>query len=183
MDPYLAQILPVGFSFVQQGWNPCDGRLLSISENTALFSLLGTTFGGDGVTTFALPDLRGRCIVGTGQGPGLTNIDLGEVSGVESVTLITSQMPIHNHSCTATSVLNGLRAAPSASNPSGNVVAGANMYLPPTDPPTSVQMATDAIATTVTLAVTGQSLPMEIRNPYLGINYQICVEGIYPSRP
>src|SRR6478672_10112699 len=96
-EPFLAEIIMFAGNFAPRGWAFCQGQILSIAQNTALFSLLGTTYGGNGQTTFALPDLRGRVPVGTGQGPGLSNYDLGQVSGSESVTLTVSQMPAHNH--------------------------------------------------------------------------------------
>ena len=96
-DPFLGMIALVPYNFPPRGWTFCNGQILAISQNTALFSLLGTTYGGNGVTTFALPDLRGRVPLSSGQGPGLSNYDLGELSGTENVTLTTNQMPIHTH--------------------------------------------------------------------------------------
>src|SRR5579863_10316349 len=96
-DQYLGESRMVGFNFAPTGWALCNGQIMSISQNTALFSLLGTTYGGNGTSTFALPDLRGRRVVGAGQGPGLSLHDLGEMGGEESVTLIVSQLPIHTH--------------------------------------------------------------------------------------
>src|SRR5688500_1418895 len=96
-SPFLGQIQPFGFGFAPRGWQLCQGQVLAISTNTALFSLLGTMYGGNGQTTFALPDLRGRSLVGMGQGPGLSNIVQGEVAGNETITLLTTQMPAHNH--------------------------------------------------------------------------------------
>src|SRR5947208_9160321 len=96
-EPYLATVAMFAGNFAPRGWALCNGQIMSIAQNTALFSLLGTTYGGDGVTTFALPDLRGRAPVGQGQGPGLSNLSLGESSGTENITLISANMPIHNH--------------------------------------------------------------------------------------
>src|SRR5439155_18983562 len=96
-EPFLGEIRLFGFNFAPRGWAFCQGQLLPIAQNTALFSLLGTTYGGNGQTTFALPDLRGRVAVGFGQGPGLSNIDLGQVSGAETATLTQAQMPAHGH--------------------------------------------------------------------------------------
>src|SRR5688572_6320685 len=96
-EPFLGEIRMVGFNFAPQGWAFCQGQLMSIAQNSALFSLLGTTFGGDGQTTFALPDYRGRSSVGMGSGPGLTNIVQGEKSGTENVTILSTQMPVHTH--------------------------------------------------------------------------------------
>src|SRR5690606_5341046 len=105
------QIMMVGFNFAPKGWAFCDGRLLSIAQNTALFSLLGTTYGGDGQTTFALPDLRGRTAIGMGQGPGLSQRAQGEMSGTENVTLIQTQIPAHTHALMA-STADGTTSAP-----------------------------------------------------------------------
>ena len=98
MDPFLGQLMLVPYNFAPRGWAFCNGQIMSIAQNTALFSLLGTTYGGNGQTTFALPDLRGRVAVSAGQGPGLQNYSLGEIAGSENVTLISSQMPAHTHS-------------------------------------------------------------------------------------
>ena len=101
-DPFIAEIIMFGGNFAPRGWAFCDGQLLSISSNSALFSILGTTYGGDGRTTFGLPDLRGRVAMHPGSGPGLTQRRLGEKSGMETVTLTTNQIPSHNHTATAT---------------------------------------------------------------------------------
>src|SRR3546814_13601589 len=97
MEPFLGQIMMVGFNFAPRGWALCQGQLLPISQNSALFALLGTTYGGDGRTTFALPDLRGRCAIGMGQGPGLSAYQQGQMAGQENVTLIQTQIPTHTH--------------------------------------------------------------------------------------
>src|SRR5216110_2514157 len=102
-DPFVAEIRIFPFNFPPKGWAFCDGQLMPISQNTALFSLLGTTYGGNGKTTFALPDLRGRSPVAAGQGPRLTNVALGEAGGTENVTLLSSNMPMHNHVLSADS--------------------------------------------------------------------------------
>src|SRR4051812_19628298 len=101
-EPFLAEIMIFAGNFAPRGWAFCNGQILSIAQNTALFSLLGTTYGGNGQTTFALPDLRGRVPIGVGQGPGLSSISLGEVGGTENVTLLTTQMPMHDHTATVT---------------------------------------------------------------------------------
>ncbi len=165
MEPFLGQIMPVGFNFAPRGWALCEGQLLSISANTALFSLLGTTFGGDGRTTFGLPDLRGRSIVGVGNGPGLSPISWGEKAGAENHTLTVAQMPSHSHNITVNS------AAGEESDPTGKHIAA----------------HTDAFAENATgnLAApsnTGGSQSFNIRNPFLGIYMCIATQGIYPSR-
>ena len=114
-EPFLGQIMLVGFNFAPVGWALCNGQILSITQNTALFSLLGTTYGGNGTTTFALPDLRGRAAVGFGQGPGLSNYDLGQSTGTETVTLTVGQMPAHNH-MVAANAANGNVSSPSGAD-------------------------------------------------------------------
>ncbi|WP_261387635.1 phage tail protein [Chitinophaga pinensis] len=114
-EPFIAAIVMFGGNFAPRSWALCWGQILSIAQNTALFSLLGTTFGGNGQTTFALPDLRGRVPVGTGQGPGLPNVNLGEIAGEPSHTLIITEMPAHNHVATAGAMV----ASPSASTAAG----------------------------------------------------------------
>ena len=142
MDEFLAVVKLFAGTFTPRGWMECDGRILQISSNTALFSLLGTTYGGNGSTTFALPDLRGRVAVGQGQGPGLRPIQLGERNGVETVTLMAAQVGV----------------AP--------VAVGNDSKLE-----TKVNVLTAAAAQ-----------PHENRQPYLGLRYIICVQGLYPSR-
>lgn len=105
MEGYIAQIILFAGTFAPRGWAFCQGQILSISQNTALFSLLGTTYGGNGQTTFALPDLRGRAPIGTGQGPGLSSISLGQMAGTENVTLLITQLPAHTHTVTVNPVL------------------------------------------------------------------------------
>lgn len=170
MDAYLGMIIMFGGNFAINGWALCQGQLLAISQNTALFSILGTTFGGNGVTTFGLPDLRGRVPVGMGNGPGLTPIVLGQVSGTENVSILVNNLPPHNHPLSGSS-LTGNSALPTAAIPanSGNLDKeyttdfSANVAMMPT-------------------GLTGSSVPLAIRNPYLGINYQIALVGIFPSR-
>lgn len=171
-QPFLGQVIPVGFNFAPQGWALCDGSLLSIAQNSALFSLIGTSFGGDGVTTFGLPDLRGRAIVGTGTGPGLSPYMLGQPGGQETVTLSANQLAGHTHV---------MVAAPSAetADPASNAVFGTNTTTGVTITATSGTQ-TSLIGTTVSQA--GGSAPHENRQPYSTINYIIALNGIYPSR-
>ena len=166
-QPFLGQIQSFGFNFAPRGWALCNGQLLSIAQNTALFALLGTTYGGNGQTTFALPDLRGRCSLHFGQGPGLTNRDLGEVSGTETVTLTTNQMPQHNHTMNASS------ATKVGSAPAGNVFGGAPIYI---------SGAPDSVMAPASIGMTGGSQPHPNMEPYLVINWCIALEGIFPSR-
>ena len=180
MEPFLGQIIMVGFNFAPRGWAMCNGQLLSIAQNSALFALLGTTYGGDGQTTFALPDLRGRCAIGMGQGPGLTNYTQGEKGGVENVTLIQTQMPSHTHALAASSTdgtvsdpTNAVIANNQVTIERGNTVP-ASAFNP--GPPNAV-MSPQAIQPT------GGNQSHENRQPYLAMNYIIALEGIFPSRP
>jgi microcystin-dependent protein len=180
MEPFLGQIQPFGFNFAPNGWAMCSGQIMSIAQNTALFSLLGTTYGGNGQTTFALPDLRGRSIVHQGQGPGLSNITLGESSGVENVTLIVTNMPAHNHPLTLSLALN-LGGTPEEMA-AGHYLA-ANQKIWSEDPLPGAQANPGSITTpTNATGIAGGSQPFNIRNPYLGITVCIALEGIYPSR-
>ncbi|MDQ1357508.1 MAG: hypothetical protein QOE07_1185 [Acidimicrobiaceae bacterium] len=168
-EPFLGEIRTFGFNFAPRGWAFCAGQLLAISQNTALFSLLGTTYGGNGQTTFALPDLRGRVGISVGQGPGLENYDLGEVNGAESVTLTPGQMPTHAHNVVA----NG--GAASATRPGGAVPAqtAASSYAPAPD---GTNMNPGMIANA------GGSQPFDNRQPFLVLNFCIALQGIFPSR-
>ena len=175
--PFLGEIRAFGFNFAPKGWAMCNGQLLSIQQNTALFSLLGTTYGGNGVTTFALPDLRGRVAVNQAQGPGLSNYPLGTQIGTETVTLTTNQIPQHNHLWAAN---NALGDHPS---PLGNFLAGARV------PTNNVPVPTYAApgGATVPLAaamigLTGNNVPHQNMQPYLVVTYGIALSGIFPSR-
>lgn len=155
-------------NFAPNGWAFCNGQLLPISENDALFALIGTTYGGDGQSTFALPDLRGRVPVGTGQGPGLPNIMIGQVGGAENVTLLTNNLPAHNHNVTiGVNTANG-----DESNPTTFLASSNNAFAE----------EADSLLGGVTMQPTGGSQQLPIRNPYLGVNYIICLFGIFPSQ-
>jgi microcystin-dependent protein len=187
MDPYMSEIRMFAGNFAPLAWAFCDGSLLPISDNTALFSLLGTTYGGDGQTTFALPDLRGRVPVGTGQGPGLTNVFLGEQAGAESVTLTSAQMAAHNHTnvvtATATCAPFVINDSAIIDSPEGTYlaqVAGVNRYATTHD----AVMGSNPITGSGTAVMTpaGGSQAHDNMQPSLAVQYIICVEGIYPSR-
>ena len=173
-EPYLGSIVMFAGNFAPRGWAFCAGQLLAIATNTALFSILGTTFGGNGIQTFALPDLRGRAPVGTGQGPGLTNIVIGELAGAEHVTLTTSNMPAHNH------LINCDNTGQSSTAPSGMIPGlsddrTTSLAVYSSNPPNATmnpQMVGSA----------GGSQQFNIRDPFLGINFIIALEGIFPSR-
>ena len=168
MEPFLGQLMLVPYNFAPQGWAFCNGQIMSIAQNSALFSLLGTTYGGNGQTTFALPDLRGRVAISAGQGPGLQNYSLGEVAGSESITLISTQMPAHTHLVGAST---------------GSAQATPDNAFPGSD--TSTQIYDLAASTTMNpqmIQPAGGSQPHENRQPYLVLNYIIALQGIYPSR-
>ena len=176
MEGTIGEIRLFAGNFAPRNWAFCAGQLLAISQNTALFSILGTTYGGNGQTTFALPDFRGRSAVGVGQGPGLTNISLGEVSGEENVTLLSTQMPAHTHA------LNVSNTPANTSTP-GNTTSLAVV----TDVTENAMNTYNAVAPNTTLnnqsiSIAGNSQPHNNRPPYLGMNYIICLFGIFPSR-
>jgi microcystin-dependent protein len=174
-EPLLGSIAIFAGNFAPRGYQLCQGQLLSIAQNTALFSILGTTYGGNGQTTFALPDLRGRFPVGQGPGPGLSPVDLGEMAGNNNVTILTSNMPAHTHPLMANN------ATSDAAAPANNTVLApgtdGNNPLPlySTQPPNTT-LAPQSIG------AAGGGQPVNVANPYLGINFIIAVEGIFPSR-
>ena len=180
-DQFVAEIRIFPFNFAPTGWAFCDGQLMPISQNTALFSLLGTTYGGDGKSTFALPDMQGNAGMQPGQGQGLSQRFLGEQSGTETVTLLVSEIPIHTHSLNARPNVVGGTADPTNNVPSlGAWVAGAQTGVVQTytvTPNPLVQMAFNA------LAPAGGSLPHNNMQPYLTLNYCIALQGIFPQRP
>ena len=166
MEPFLGEIKMVGFNFAPRGYAFCHGQLMSISQNTALFSLLGTTYGGNGQTTFGLPDLRGRVPMTFGQGPGLSNHSLGELSGTETVTLLSTQMPAHNHPVAASS------DDASAKSPVGGVMAGTASPI----------YAADAQMNPATIGSAGGNQPHSNMQPYLVVNFIIALGVAAPVR-
>lgn len=187
MDDFLGTVQSFGFNFPPRGWAFCNGQLLPISTNSALFSLLGTTFGGDGRTTFGLPDLRGRSIVHPGNGPGLDPISWGEKGGNYQHYLTISQMPSHNHLLAGT-VTTSIHAATGGNpiNETGNTYGFGSgdgfpdMYSEGGTLSEVVGNVTSQIQGTI--GITGGSVPFDIRDPYLGIYTSIALVGIYPSR-
>lgn len=188
MDGYMSEIRLFGGTFAPQGYKFCQGQLLSIAEYTAMFALIGTMYGGDGQTSFALPDLRGRTPMGTGQGPGLSPMDEGQMGGTESITLSTQQMPIHNHALTVTSLtasatLKAFTTAGGSDQTNGSYLASAaELYIAPASADTFMAQQTANGTVSLTLTATGANAPFSNRSPFLGINFIICVEGIFPSR-
>lgn len=176
LNPFIGEVMPVGFTFCPRGWANADGQLLPINSNQALYSLYGTTYGGDGRTTFALPDLRGRVPIHTGTGPGLTSRPLGSRSGQENVTLTLNELPSHNHSASLRG--EGQTTADSA-NPAGNTLArGATIYSD-TSPPD----AADALHSgSVVIGNNGGNLGHNNMQPYLTIRWCVALQGTFPSR-
>lgn len=178
MEPFLAQIMFFGGNFAPRGWAFCNGQLLAISTNTALFSLLGTTYGGNGQTTFGLPDLRGRSIVHPGQGAGLANVVQGQMGGQETHTLTVNEMPVHAH------VINAINANATFG---GNAESGGSAGNFFSQNATNTDGADHPINGTVAIPQqstqpSGGSQPFSLRSPYLGIYAIIALEGIFPSR-
>jgi microcystin-dependent protein len=176
-EPFIGQIIQFGGNFAIRGYAMCNGQLLAIAQNTALFSILGTTYGGNGQTTFALPDLRGRAPIHWGQGPGLPNVSLGEQSGSPTQTLLVTQMPAHNHLIRA-NANNANDSLPANAYPAAAII--------PTDSNKSVSSYNSATDNTTmnagAITPTGGSQPFSIMQPYLAITFLIALEGIFPSR-
>ena len=170
-DPFVAEIRLGGFNFAPKGWAFCDGQLLPLSQNTALFSLLGTTYGGDGKSNFSLPNLQGRMPMHPGQGPGLSLHDLGETGGTETVTLLESEIPRHTHQALAASP-----ADPAAASPAGATLGAAptRPYIAPGSSTSAVSMAPAQPA--------GGGLPHNNLPPFLVMNFIIALQGVFPSR-
>lgn len=186
MEPFIGQIMMFGGNFAPRGWAFCHGQLLPISQNTALFSILGTTYGGDGRTTFALPDLRGRAALSAGNGPGLSDVRLGQKGGAETVTLTVAEMPSHNHSANSANLKcsNPGHTGPGDTDTPGPTAMPANAVgnLIYSNAPADTTMAEGTVSGSVTIGNTGGNQPFQIRNPYLGVNYIIALQGIFPSR-
>nr|WP_294932833.1 tail fiber protein [uncultured Flavobacterium sp.] len=181
-EPFIGEIKIFGFYFAPRGYATCQGQILSIAQNTALFSLLGTTYGGNGQTTFALPDLQGRMPIGQGQGPGLPPYQMGQVAGTNSVTILTSNMPAHVHTLNTVKANIAVNTAVADSNtPESAYLAANNTTALYSEGPESGKFLAPA-AISGTTDITGAGLPINITNPYLTINYSIALEGIFPSR-
>ena len=190
MQPFLSTILIWPPNFAPSGWALCAGQLMSISQNTALFSLLGATYGGDGIRTFGLPNLQGRVPVGAGQGSGLSLYNLGDNGGVESVTLGINTMPQHSHSATQNLAVSlpAVTTAGTTNQPGPSVAPAAptdaarnpvNIY---SNAAPNQNLGKPSISGTISIGLTGNGLPHENRQPYLAVNYIIALQGIFPSR-
>jgi microcystin-dependent protein len=179
-EPFLGQIMMVGFNFPPRGWANCDGQLLPIAQNTALYSLLDTMYGGDGRTTFGLPDLRGRVAIHTGRGPGLSDYKQGTKGGAETVTLLTAQMPAHAHGVSAKAravASDGNQASPVGHTWASDGAGGAFTY---SDAAPDQDMKAGSVV--VTEQNVGGSQMHENRSPYQVVRFVIALVGLYPSR-
>lgn len=183
MEGYLAEIRMFAGNFAPRTWAYCQGQLLSITQNTALFSLLGTVYGGDGRVSFALPNLAGRVPVGTGNGPGLPPVELGQVGGSDTNILTINQLPQHTHAATATvtpAASTGGRGVTTTNVPTNNYPVqtseGNNIYT------TAHNVVMGQSPVNVTVQTAGSSEPVNNMQPFLGMNYIICTEGLFPSR-
>jgi microcystin-dependent protein len=171
-EPFVGQIIAVGFDFAPVGWALCNGATMPISGNETLYQLIGTTYGGNGTSTFNLPDLRGRGVIGVGQGTGLSNYILGQPSGVEQVTLTTGQIGVHTHA------VMGAAGTPTAAKP----VSGVALGTPATEAIYATSGATTALAPATVGPAIGSAQPHENRQPYLTVNYIIALFGLFPSQ-
>jgi microcystin-dependent protein len=176
-EPFISQIEAFAFNFAPKGWALCAGQILPINQNQALFSLLGTTFGGNGTTTFALPDLRGRLANGFGQGSGLANHNLGQQGGQETHTLTVTETPLHSHRINADN--NGTTGG--SSTPGGGVTLGAGYANEAGLPAVNIYSSAAPTIAMGSLGSTGGQ-PHENRMPFLALNYCIALQGIFPSR-
>lgn len=178
MEGYIGEVRLFAGNFAPLGWAFCDGSLYSIATYSATFTILGTIYGGDGQTTFAVPDLRGRMAVGTGQGSGLSNITLGQSGGAETVAMTTAQMPAHVHSAMATISFPANSEGGGTAGPSDSILGGLQGAY-------STQAANTHVAPATvngTLSMVGGNIPFGIIQPIMATNYIICLEGIFPSR-
>lgn len=193
-QPFIGQIIQGGWNFAPRGYALCNGQQLSIAQNTALFSLLGTNFGGNGQTTFGIPNLQSRSMVHWGTGPGLSPIQLGQTGGAENTTLTVNQMPAHTHAASfngSTSTLNasttaGTTQAPAAGSVLGRAKDGAGTVAPliyaPAGSNAAIALAGLNVAGTVSNVAAGGSQPFSIRDPYQAVTHVIALQGIFPSR-
>jgi microcystin-dependent protein len=169
-NPFVAEVRIFAFNFAPKGWAFCDGQLLPISQNTALFSLLGTMYGGDGKSTFALPDFQGSVVIHAGQGQGLSLYDQGQTGGAEFITLLESEMPAHSHG------LVGDEDDASFKTPQNMILAGGNAMYRSTNP------TVDTTLNFQSLSPAGGSLPHNNMMPYLTLNFCIAMQGVFPPR-
>ncbi len=181
MDPFVGEIRAVGFNFAPRGWALCAGQLLPISQNTALYSLLGTQYGGDGRSTFGLPDLRGRAVVHPGQGPGLSGYTQGEMTGTENVTLLPPELPAHTHGTTAGTRVGASSTPGTQPSPANSFLANSGSVYQYGEESDGTVMAPNMV--TGMSGTAGSSTPHSNMMPYLVTNYIIALQGIFPQRP
>jgi microcystin-dependent protein len=187
-DGFLGEVKMFAGNFAPRGWALCEGQVLAISQNTALFSLLGSTYGGDGRTTYALPDLRSRVPVGTGNGPGLLNYRLGQQGGAENNTLTVNQLPSHTHLATGTVTPNASTEKATSDDPTGKYPSAAVYPISRSElkpvltygDTTNAKMGSNPV--NVTVSNTGGNQAINNIQPYISINYIICINGTFPSR-
>jgi microcystin-dependent protein len=178
MEGTLGEVRMFAGNFAPRSWRFCDGSILSIAQNTAMFAIIGTTYGGDGQVTFGLPDFRGRLAVGSGNGSGLVNIQLGEAGGANSTPILLNNLPIHNHQAVGSITPRAYADVGNQESPENAFFGGSS-----TAPYNSVaDVNMQPIAVNLPTSVVGGNSPMSVTQPYLGINYIICLEGIFPSR-
>lgn len=183
-EPFIGEVKLLAFNFPPLGYSLCAGQTMSIASNTALFALIGTIYGGDGVQTFKLPDIQGRVPIGQGQGPGLPYYEMGEMAGTPTATLISSNLPMHIHT------MNSVRVSIACNETSGANNSSANSYPGNNDsegvwaesPSPNTYMAPGVASVSGSTDAAGSNQPFGIMNPYLTLNYSIAVEGIFPSR-
>ncbi|KJH80208.1 MULTISPECIES: phage tail protein [Pseudomonadaceae] len=181
MEVFIGTIQPFAFNFAPRGWALCNGQTMSIAQNTAMFSLLGTIYGGNGQTTFNLPDLQGRMPIGMGQGPGLPLHNIGEASGSPSTVLTSGQLPTHTHAVQVQ--VGGAASNPALAPSATNQFLGASIG----GSPAAAAIWSDTLSSPVTMGgaqagLAGNSQPVDIMNPYLALNFSIAILGIFPSR-
>ncbi len=180
MEGVIGYVTAFAGNFAPRGWALCQGQILAISQNTALFSILGTSYGGNGQTTFALPDLRGRAVVGVGQGPGLSSYDLGQVAGTEINTMTLAQLPAHTHTAT-------IKITPNANTQPDGATPLNSVYASPTGGDqlygAGGSVAMKAYPGTLTTGLnTGGPTPFSTLHPVLALNYLVCIQGVFPAR-
>lgn len=183
-EPFIGEVKLLAFNFPPLGYQTCQGQLVSIAEYSALFALIGTTYGGNGQTTFGLPDLQGRVPIGQGQGPGLPDYTMGEMAGTPTVTLTSANLPAHIHTLNSMRVQIAANDAQSGSNTSADSFPGTNNSIAvwAESASSGVFMAPSTATVTGTTDPAGSNQPFDVMNPYLVMNYSIALEGIFPSR-
>lgn len=178
MDGTIGEIRHFAANFAPHNWAYCSGQIIAIQSNTALFSILGTTYGGNGTSNFQLPNFGGRIAIGAGQGPGLSFYDLGETAGTNGTTLLTSNLPTHTHTASAAITIPAYSDEGDTNTPNGNILAAkSNMYWNAV-----ADTALKPAPFSVTVGIAGGSTPLSIMQPTIGMNYIICMRGNFPSR-